>query len=99
MTKSRKGGTMGMKESMDRFLKAMGINEKVQETAVLARWKEFVGEAAALRTENLRLNQRVLHAKIGSSVMREELFMRKQEILLKLNRAAGYLMVEEIFFE
>jgi len=88
-----------MKESMDSFLKAMGIDKKMQETAILNMWDERMGDAVAARTESKMIKEGVLILEINSSVMRDELAQQKSEIMEWMNEAAGFEMVKEVYLK
>ena len=58
-----------------------------------------MGSAIAKRTEDLFINKRVLHIRLNSSVLREELFIAKEKIKQMLNEEAGETVIDEIFFK
>jgi predicted nucleic acid-binding Zn ribbon protein len=88
-----------MKDAVDGFLKAMGIDKKVHEASVLNQWEEMMGTAVASRTEKKMIKDRVLILEINSSVMREELLQSKGKIIQKINEAAGFEMIEDVYLK
>jgi predicted nucleic acid-binding Zn ribbon protein len=88
-----------MKESMDAYLKAMGIDKKMQQVAILNMWDAQMGEAVAARTESKIIREGVLVLEINSSVMRDELSQSKTNIMDWMNEAAGFEMVKDVFFK
>jgi len=86
-----------IKEALDGYFKALGIDEKVHETSVLSKWEELMGEAVSKRTENRYIKNKVLHLQISSAVMRDELQHDKQAIIEKVNAAAGCKLINDIY--
>lgn len=88
-----------LKDLIDRFLKAYRLDGKMKEMDVLSGWKDMMGVAVANRTESLYIRNRVLHVKMSSSVMRDELAHGKQIILLRVNEYAGVKIIDDVWFE
>lgn len=88
-----------LKDLIDRFLKAYRLDGKMKEMDVLNGWPEMMGIAVANRTESLYIRNRVLHVKMNSSVMRDELAHGKQIILHRVNEFAGKKIIDDVWFE
>lgn len=88
-----------LKDLIDRFLKSYRLDKKMKEMEVINGWKEMMGVAVANRTEKLYIKNKVLHIKLNSAVMREELANGKQIILLRVNEFAGFDIINDIWFE
>lgn len=88
-----------LKDLIDRFLKSYRLDGKMKEMDVLNGWSEMMGIAVANRTENLYIRNRVLHVKMSSSVMRDELAHGKQIILHRVNEFAGTKIIDDVWFE
>ncbi|HNS42775.1 MAG TPA: DUF721 domain-containing protein [Taishania sp.] len=88
-----------LKDLIDRFLKSYRLDKKMKEMEVINGWKEMMGVAVANRTERLYIKNKVLHIKLNSAVMREELANGKQIILLRVNEFAGFEIINDIWFE
>jgi hypothetical protein len=88
-----------LKELVDKFLKAYRLDGKMKELDVLNGWPEMMGVAVANRTEKLYIRNRILHVKMSSSVMRDELAHGKQIIILRVNEYAGSKIIDDVWFE
>lgn len=88
-----------MKIAVEHYLKAMGLDRKVLETQVLNRWEEIMGEAVAKRTDSKEIRDEILYLKINSSVMRSELFNMRSVIIKRINEAAEFEMIKDVFFQ
>mgnify|MGYP000052239306 CR=1 FL=1 len=84
---------------MDKMFRAYGLEGKMKEMDVLNAWEEMMGKAVANRTEKLFISNKVLHIKLTSSVMRDELQFGKQVIIQRVNQLAGDELIHDIWFE
>lgn len=99
MKKNRNQNGIPIKEAIDAYFKAMGMEDKMHETRVLSQWAELMGDAVAKRTESLVIRDRILYVEVNSSVMRDELQQTKTSIIKKINEAAGTELIEDIFLK
>lgn len=99
MKKDRNQNGIPMKEALEGFYKAMGIDDKMHETRVLSQWEELMGKAIAARTERKYIKDKVLYLHINSSVMRNELVQQKEEIVQKINALAGCELITSVFLK
>ncbi|MEP1026874.1 MAG: DUF721 domain-containing protein [Crocinitomicaceae bacterium] len=86
-----------MKDSVQNFLEAMGIDQKMIEASVLSRWEEIMGGAVQRRTEKKYIKNRILYVELNSSVMRDELMQERTKIVEKINKAAGVDIIDSIY--
>ncbi len=87
-----------LKDVLDRWLKAYGFEGKMKELDVVAAWPELMGVAVANRTEDIKIRNKKLILKMGSSVMREELLNGKSIIIQRLNEFAGFEIIDDVWF-
>ena len=91
--------SVSMKDAVKGFLKAQGLEGEYKEKVVIGNWGELVGKPIALRTEKIAIKNSVLYLKMNSSVMRDELFQRKSQIIDIINKEAGFVMVKEVYLK
>ncbi len=72
-------------EALRHFLKSTGLEEKVLETEIYGRWEELAGGAINLKTKKVKLQGKTLTVYLTSSVLRNELNMRRTEMLERIN--------------
>lgn len=87
-----------LKQVIDRWLKAYGLDGKMKELDIIEAWPEMMGAAVAHRTKEITIRNGTLYLKLDSSVMRNELSNGKQVIILRINEKAGYPMIRDIWF-
>lgn len=88
---------ISINQALKSYLKAIGIDQKMHEASVLARWEEIMGPAVAKRTDKKYIKNRVLHIELNSSVMRDELLQQRSLIIEKFNSASGIDLIDDIF--
>lgn len=91
--------TKSMKDAIDSFLKANGLDSVYREKQVLSKWELLVGKPIALRTDYVTIKEKTLYIELSSSVMRDELFKRKTKLIDIINEEAGYEMVNAVFLK
>jgi len=77
----------------------LGIQKKLQEYDAVVYWENVVGERIAQMTTATRILQGVLFVHVKSSTWRNELTLRKKEIIDKLNSIIGIEAVKDIKFQ
>ncbi|NDF61152.1 MAG: DUF721 domain-containing protein [Crocinitomicaceae bacterium] len=84
-------------EVIDKLMKAYQLDGKLKEVEVISKWEEMMGRAVFLRTKNIYIKNRILYLSIDSSVMREELVYGKSVIIQRVNEAAGFEMIHDVW--
>ena len=72
---------------MKETLKEFGLDKKARSYSVITQWADVVGETLAKETQPEKLDKGVLTVKVPNNIWKQELNMRKREILAKLQRA------------
>jgi len=91
--------TQGIKEVLSEFLRQNKLDVKLKERRLVESWEEIVGKTISRSTRNIYIKDKKLFIYLSSSVVRNELFMLKDEILKKLNEKAGEEIIQEIIFK
>ena len=89
--KRTKTQTIG--EILNDFFKRPYVAAKVAEGRLEEYWREIVGDYVAEQTRNLKLENHILYVVVASSVVRNELFFRRDELVKLLNERAGVKLV------
>ncbi len=87
-----------LKDVLDRWLKAYGLDGKMKELDVINAWPELMGTAVANRTTEIKIKNKKLMLKMGSSVMRDELLQGKTIIIERVNDHAGFEIIDDVWF-
>ena len=92
----RKPNDKSIKEAMDQLFQVYKLQQKFDETALIAAWPEMMGVAIANRTKELYIRQKKLFVRVESSVIKNELMMMRTQIIEKMNEQAGGEVIVEI---
>lgn len=87
---------MLMGDLLDEFFRRPYVAARVAEGRLPDTWREIVGDYAADETTQLRLENRILHVRIRSSVLRSELFRQREALATEINRRAKVRLVASI---
>ena len=85
--------------AISELVKGLGIEKKLQEYDAVVYWETVVGERIAQMTTATRILQGVLFVHVKTSTWRNELTLRKKEIIDKLNIVIGNNLVKDIKFQ
>lgn len=83
---------------INKLFQSWGVQGKIKEFEVVQAWPEMMGLGVANRTENLYIQNKVLHVKLNSSVMRDELQFGKNIIIARVNEYAGFEIITDVWF-
>ena len=98
MSKTQQLSIKPICSAIDELVNGLGIQKKLQEYDAVVNWEKIVGERIAQRTTAIRIQQGVLFVHVKTSTWRNELTLRKKEIIDKLNREIGLDVVKDIKF-
>ncbi len=85
--------------SIQQLVEDLGIQRKLAEYEAVVQWDSLVGEHIAKAASAVRITKGVLLVKVRNSVWRNELSLRKQEIINTLNAGLGQEVVKDIRFQ
>ena len=80
-------------------MKENNFDKKLKEVDIVQSWEELLGKTIAHYTKNVTLKNGVLQVEVSSAVVKNELFLLRDEILRKLNENAGENLVSKIIIK
>lgn len=92
----RRTKTQLMGELLEEFFRRPYIAAKVAEGKLPETWRAVVGDRTANETTELRLENHILHVRIRSSILRQELFYQRDALRDALNEQAGVRLINAI---
>lgn len=95
----RRKNTERLDDILGQVLKQNHLDEKLYETRVIKSWSLVLGENIMHYTTNIYFNKKKLYVSLSSSVLRQELFLTREEIKNSLNKYVGADVVKEIVFQ
>lgn len=87
-----------IQQVLDTYLRKSGLAKGIAQQRALNLWAEVVGPSIARNTTPEKVEHGVLYIKTKSSPWRQELQLRKQEIIKQLNAAIQHSAIKDIRF-
>ena len=84
-----KSNTQSMSEAIRAYLKESKLEKPLKERQLINSWESLLGKTIARATREIYIRDGKLIVTLTSSVIRNELYMLQDEIIRKLNNAAG----------
>lgn len=95
----RRKNTEKLSDILNQVLKQNHLDVKMYETRVVKSWSAVLGENVMQYTSNIYFSKKKLYVTLTSSVLRQELFLTRHEIINSLNKYVGVSVVKEIIFQ
>ena len=86
----RKKNTHNIGEIIRKLMKNPKLEEKLNKLDALAIWNDLIGDALIKYIIKQKIYKGVLHVKIKSSPMRNELSYKKTELKQQINKQWNY---------
>ncbi len=81
---------------LKRMLQETTIGSSMSQQEAVSLWPKVAGEAIARFTKNVSIYEGTLFVQLKSSIAGEEIRIRQQELIDKMNVAIGMKVVKEI---
>ena len=78
------------------FLKESKFDRKLAEVDAVGSWEAIIGKPIARATTSIYIKNETLYIHLSSSIVRNELFMMRNDILRAVNNHAGTPIVKAI---
>lgn len=81
---------------LQQFVKSNKLEKGLAEYRLIKSWKDLLGITVAKKTKGLYIKNRKLFVTLHSSVVRNELEMIKDNLIPRLNEAAGMDVIDDV---
>jgi hypothetical protein len=92
----RRNKPVAVGDLLSLFLKEFGLEKGYSDYQLLKLWDEMFGTFISKATLSKRLSGRKLYVYLSSSVVRDELYMMRSEIVKEINRRVGKDVIDEL---
>lgn len=92
----KKTNTQSLGNVILEFLRATGLETPLNEHRVMQAWSDVLGPSLSAYTKELRIYNQVLFVTVSSAAVRNELMMRRTELVSRLNASAGAQVITQI---
>lgn len=72
------------------------LADKLAEVRLLDAWKTALGPSISRFTDSLFIKKRTLYVRLTSSILKSELMMCREQLIIKLNNEAGRDVIDSI---
>lgn len=86
-------------ELLNDFIKESGLDKGLLRVRVVEAWREVVGEKIDRYVEEQFFKEGLLISKISSSVVRNQLFINREDILKRINSLLGGEVVKSLILK
>jgi Dna[CI] antecedent, DciA len=93
---NRSSNQQSLKEVIDELIHAYKLREGLNEVRLRELWEHLMGTMIAAKTLSVNLKGNILTIKLSSSVLRQELMYKRDEIKKALNEALEMEVVNEV---
>ena len=83
-------------EAISEMLRVFGLQQKLDETKLIASWEKVMGKTIAKHTTRLYISKKKLFIHLNSSAARQTLSFEKDKIISLMNAEAGKQVIEEV---
>lgn len=95
-SKFKRQNSQSLGEVIQQYIKNSGIQPKLDEATIIAKWEEIVGKMIARGTNDIYLKNRKLFIKFSSAALRQEISYSKTKLADNVNEAIGHKAVDEV---
>ncbi|MBO6077463.1 MAG: DUF721 domain-containing protein [Bacteroidaceae bacterium] len=78
------------------YLREYGLETPLNEHRLIQAWGTLLGPAVSKYTKDLKIYNQVLFVTISSAALRNELMMRRTELVSRLNAHVGAQVITQI---
>ena len=78
------------------YLREFGLETPLNEHRLIQAWDTVLGPAVSKYTKELRIYNQVLFVTVSSAAIRNELMMRRTELVSRLNSHVGAQVITQI---
>jgi predicted nucleic acid-binding Zn ribbon protein len=92
----RRSDIQSLGSAIKDFLKEKQFDGKLAEVDAVNSWEKIIGRPVARATTSIYIKDQTLYLHLKSSVVRNELFMMRNDIIRAMNEHAGRVIVKAI---
>ena len=95
----RRSNTQSLSEDLREFVEQHHFDKKLKEVDIVEGWEKLLGKTIAHYTRNIYIRDSILYVEISSAVVKNELFLMREEICRRINENAGENIIRRIVFK
>ena len=95
----KRENTQLIKDVLQEFIKEERLEDGLQRVRIFGAWDLVVGAAGARATTSKFFRDGILYCTINSSIVRTQLYYRKEDIALQMNKMLNDSLVSKIILK
>ena len=95
----RLSNQQSLAEVIQDFLKESEWSRKLDEVHLITQWDKLLGPNLAKYTDEVFISNSVLHIRLNSSTLRQELSYKKSKLVDDLNDMVGKKVIKDIILK
>ena len=95
----RRSNTQSLSDILKDYIEQNRMERKLKEVDIVQGWEDLLGKTIARYTQKIYIRNRILYVEITSPVVKNELFLMREEICRRINDNAGEEMIIRIVFK
>jgi hypothetical protein len=92
----RRNDTRNIKDIVSDYLKEYNLEDKLRKSQVIKIWPQLMGPAIGNATDKIYFKGDILFIHMNSSIVRNEIFMMREQVKLILNKKVGKPLIREV---
>ncbi|MFW5699928.1 MAG: DUF721 domain-containing protein [Bacteroidota bacterium] len=92
----RKSNTQSLKDILGDYVEELNLSQKLKELRVIKLWPELMGPAINNVTKDIYIKNGTLFVHLTSAAARNELMMRREAIIVVMNKKVGSEVVKKV---
>lgn len=89
---------MDLKEVLEQMMKRYQLDKPTRRMDAQALWQEVAGPLIAKYTTQVYLKNQILTVHLSSAPLKQELNLRKADMIARMNQAAGTTLITDCYF-
>ncbi len=95
----RKSNQQSLGDVIKDFLLESGWEQKLDEVKIITELDKLLGASLAKYTDEVFISKKMLHIRLNSSTLRQELSYQRSELVKKLNDNVGKEVITDIILK
>ncbi len=92
----KRKGPESISNLLKQYLRHESLDTPLNEHRIIYAWGDVMGDVVKKYTKNVFVKNQALHVQLTSAPLRQELMMRRKEIVKQLNEYVGANVIYEL---
>jgi len=91
-----RNGEQKINTIIDAVFAQYGLTGRMREMRIINHWADYVDAPIAQATTKIDIFKRILFLKLNSAAVRNEILLRKSELIKQINEKSGHNIIDDI---